>query len=81
MHHALLIPDVRTYILASVKEDKQTSRRTLAMLARTCKVLSEASLDALWSELHSLRPLASCIYLANTSDEARISHVHIYFMC
>ncbi|KAG1739868.1 uncharacterized protein EDB91DRAFT_1134212 [Suillus paluster] len=42
------------------------------MLARTCSALSEASLDVLWSELDSLHPLASCIYIANTmtlSDE------------
>ncbi|KAG2148002.1 hypothetical protein DEU56DRAFT_730543 [Suillus clintonianus] len=73
MHHALLIPDVRAYIFASIKEDKQTGRCTFAMLARTCSALSEASLDVLWSELDSLRPLASCIYAANTmplSDEA-----------
>jgi len=66
MHHALLIPDVRAYIFAAIKEDRQTSRATFAMLASTCKLLSDASLDALWSELHSLRPLASCIYMANT---------------
>ncbi|KAJ8580642.1 hypothetical protein M405DRAFT_847505 [Rhizopogon salebrosus TDB-379] len=67
MHHALLIPDVRAYIFDSIKKDKQASRRTFAMLARTCRDLSEASLDALWGELHSLRPLASCIYMANTT--------------
>lgn len=80
MHHALLIPDVQAYILASVKEDKLTSQFTIAMLARTCRILSEASLDALWSELHSLHPLALCIYMANTmssSDEACLSHVHV----
>lgn len=66
MHHALLIPDVRAYIFASIKEDRQLGRYTFAMLARTCSALSEASLDALWSELDSLRPLASCIYATNT---------------
>ncbi|KAG1780442.1 hypothetical protein EV702DRAFT_964643 [Suillus placidus] len=73
MHYALLIPDVRAYIFAYIKEDKQMGRCTFAMLARTCSALSEASLDVLWSELDSLRPLASCIYAANTmplSDEA-----------
>lgn len=75
MHHALLIPDVRAYIFASIKEDKQTGRCTFAILARTCSALSEASLDALWSELDSLRPLASCIYATNTiplNDELTI---------
>ncbi|KAG2127724.1 uncharacterized protein EDB93DRAFT_1186129 [Suillus bovinus] len=75
MHHALLIPDVRALIFASIKEDKQMGRYTFAMLARTCNALSEASLDVLWSELDSLRPLASCIYSANTipsSDESTI---------
>lgn len=75
MHHALLIPDVRAYIFAFIKEDKQMGRCTFAMLARTCSALSEASLDVLWSELDSLRPLASCIYAANTmplSDELTI---------
>ncbi|KAG2345077.1 hypothetical protein BDR05DRAFT_988950 [Suillus weaverae] len=50
-------------------------RCTFAMLARTCSALSEASLDVLWSELDSLRPLASCIYAANSmplSDELTI---------
>ncbi|KAG2071873.1 hypothetical protein BDR04DRAFT_477240 [Suillus decipiens] len=72
MHYALLIPDVRAYIFASIKEDKQLGRCTFATLARTCSALSDASLDVLWSELDSLRPLASCIYAANTiplSDE------------
>lgn len=75
MHYALLIPDVRAYIFAYIKEDKQMGRCTFAMLARTCSALSEASLDVLWSELDSLRPLASCIYAANTmplSDELTI---------
>ncbi|KAG1902869.1 uncharacterized protein F5891DRAFT_1214175 [Suillus fuscotomentosus] len=75
MHHALLIPDVRAHIFASIKEDRQLGRCTFAMLARTCSALSEASLDVLWSELDSLRPLSSCIYAANTvssSDELTI---------
>lgn len=75
MHYALLIPDVRAYIFAFIKEDKQMGRCTFAMLARTCSALSEPSLDVLWSELDSLRPLASCIYAANTtplSDELTI---------
>lgn len=75
MHHALLIPDVRAYIFAFIKEDKQMGRCTFAVLARTCSALSEASLDVLWSELDSLRPLASCIYAENTvplSDEFTI---------
>jgi hypothetical protein len=78
MHHALLIPDVRAYIFAFIKEDKQMGRCTFAILARTCSALSEASLDVLWSELDSLRPLASCIYAANTmplSDEACLLHL------
>ncbi|KAG1790716.1 uncharacterized protein HD556DRAFT_1537690 [Suillus plorans] len=75
MHYALLIPDVRAHIFASIKEDRQLGRCSFAMLARTCSALSEASLDVLWSELDSLRPLASCIYAANTlssSDELTI---------
>lgn len=53
-------------------------RCTFAVLARTCSALSEASLDVLWSELDSLRPLASCIYAKNTvplSDKACLLHL------
>ncbi|OAX39130.1 hypothetical protein K503DRAFT_865646 [Rhizopogon vinicolor AM-OR11-026] len=73
MHRALLIPDVQAYLFANIKDDKQTGQCTLAMLARTCSVLSETSLDALWSDLDILWPLARCIYMANTtplSDES-----------
>ncbi|OAX39129.1 hypothetical protein K503DRAFT_814556 [Rhizopogon vinicolor AM-OR11-026] len=67
MHHALSIPDVQAYLFAIIRDDKQTGQCTLAMLARTCSILSEASLDALWNDLDSLRPLARCIYTANTT--------------
>ncbi|OJA07526.1 hypothetical protein AZE42_07697 [Rhizopogon vesiculosus] len=82
MHHALLIPDVQAYLFAIIKDDKQMGRYTLAMLARTCSVLSEASLDVLWSDLDALWPLARCIYTANTTpltDEACLSLVSITF--
>ncbi|KIK34777.1 hypothetical protein CY34DRAFT_812698, partial [Suillus luteus UH-Slu-Lm8-n1] len=42
--------------------DQISSNQTFAALARTCSALSDASLDALWSELRSLYPLVSCIY-------------------
>ncbi|KAG2345078.1 hypothetical protein BDR05DRAFT_1058594 [Suillus weaverae] len=72
MHHALLVPDILDHIFTFIKADSdQISQRTLAALARTCSALSDASLDALWSELRSLYPLVSCIYDANMkfSDE------------
>ncbi|KAG1790714.1 uncharacterized protein HD556DRAFT_1273927 [Suillus plorans] len=66
MHHALLVPDILDHIFAFIKADsQQISRRTFAALARTCSALSDASLDALWSELRSLYPLVSCIYDTN----------------
>ncbi|KAG1863749.1 hypothetical protein F4604DRAFT_1040701 [Suillus subluteus] len=67
MHHALLVPDILDHIFTFIKaaDSEQVSRRTLAALARTCSALSDASLDALWSELRSLYPLVSCIYDAN----------------
>jgi len=76
MHHALLMPDIQAHLFAAIKGDEQTCQRTLATLARTCSSLSEAALDALWSNLDGLRPLAQCIYAANTpplSDEACLS--------
>ncbi|KAG1739863.1 uncharacterized protein EDB91DRAFT_1134201 [Suillus paluster] len=71
MHHALLVPDVLDHILGFIKADWLISRSTFTALARTCSALSEASLDALWSDLSNLHPLVSCIYGANMklSDE------------
>lgn len=77
MHHALLVPDILDHIFAFIKADsQQISRRTFAALARTCSALSDASLDALWSELRSLYPLVSCIYDTNMKldNEARLQY-------
>lgn len=82
MYHALLMPEVQAYLFAAIKEDEETGRCTLAMIARTCSVLSEASIDALWSDLDGLRPLARCIYTAKStplSDEACLSHISTTF--
>ncbi|KAG2745785.1 hypothetical protein P692DRAFT_20783373 [Suillus brevipes Sb2] len=64
MHHALLVPDILDHIFKFIKADSDqiSSNQTFAALARTCSALSDASLDALWSELRSLYPLVSCIY-------------------
>jgi hypothetical protein len=78
MHHALLVPDILDHIFKFIKadSDQTSSNQTFAALARTCSALSDASLDALWSELRSLYPLVSCIYDKNMklNDEARLQH-------
>lgn len=82
MYHALLMPEVQACLFSAIKEDEQTGRCTLAMIARTCSVLGEASIDALWSDLDGLRPLARCIYTANTtplSDEACLPYISTTF--
>ncbi|KAF8999300.1 hypothetical protein BDQ17DRAFT_1246699, partial [Cyathus striatus] len=35
--------------------------KTLANLARTCLAFQEPALDALWSDLNSFSPLATCL--------------------
>ena len=81
MHPALLVPDVVDCIFTFIckEADRQTRNRTFAALARTCSALSEPSLDTLWSELHSLYPLMSCIYDSNAKlcDEACFPYSHV----
>ena len=45
-------------------------RRTLAVLARTCRTFSEPSLNLLWRCLDSLLPLVRCF--SDVADEARV---------
>lgn len=70
MRDALLIPEVLSGIIDSMAEDtvrhpnkslsprdtRKAGRRALAVLARTCRALSEPVLDALWHRLYSLEP-------------------------
>lgn len=66
LHRALEISEIRNHIFAFIKADsEQISRRTFLALAITCKELSGASLDFLWSDLRSLYPLVSCIHDTN----------------
>ncbi|KAF9227004.1 hypothetical protein BS17DRAFT_774777 [Gyrodon lividus] len=72
MHPCLFIPELTLQIIAyladdcSTEEHATTSRspknaRDVARLARTCKTLSEPTLDVLWKTQHSLVPLVMCL--------------------
>ncbi|KAI9569799.1 hypothetical protein HD554DRAFT_450487 [Boletus coccyginus] len=45
---------------SQLPQDDAETRRSLAVLARTCRAFSEPSLDFLWQRLDSLRPLIQC---------------------
>lgn len=57
-------------------EDLRVSQRALAALARTCRALSEPSLDRLWYRLHTLIPIFLCFTPAVEMDRARVSYPH-----
>ncbi|KAG9312666.1 hypothetical protein JVU11DRAFT_7082 [Chiua virens] len=51
------------------KDSWRAGQRALAMLARTCRALSEPALDALWHRLHSLEPFLRCMGAKNNVVE------------
>lgn len=53
----------------TTKDTRTTGLRALAVLARTCHVLSEPALDALWRKLYSLRPLVLCLPTTTAFDD------------
>ena len=68
IHRALLVSEIFSLILHFIrqfdespesdhKRDRTSGKRTLAALARTCRTLSDPTLDALWMRLDSLDPL------------------------
>jgi hypothetical protein len=79
-NHALELPELIHSILefvATGSSDARHSRmpdaearRSLSVLARTCRAFSEPSLDFLWGRLVSLKPLIRCF--AGVVDEKRV---------
>ncbi|KAG1777979.1 hypothetical protein EV702DRAFT_1099123 [Suillus placidus] len=74
MHRALLIAEILLEIFAHVKslpldpwyaiDEKPTSRKCLAALARTCKKFYEPAMDFLWADLNEydgIAPLLGCV--------------------
>ncbi|KAG1764483.1 hypothetical protein EV702DRAFT_1154093, partial [Suillus placidus] len=70
MHRALLIPEVLLDICTHLKQIGQPSyayaekplyRRSLAVLATTCKTFYEPAMDFLWADMNTLLPLLGCV--------------------
>ncbi|TFK32394.1 hypothetical protein BDQ12DRAFT_502547 [Crucibulum laeve] len=57
MHSCLMTEDILVTILQWVHDDSNDGKRTLAILARTCKTFKEIALDILWREIPNLAPL------------------------
>lgn len=53
---------------SQLPRDDAETRRSLAVLARTCRAFSEPSLDFLWQQLYSLRPLIQCSGVVTVTD-------------
>ena len=78
--HALGLPELVHSILEFVATGSSESphsrmvdaeaRRSLSVLARTCRTFSDPSLDFLWARLDSLTPLIRCF--AGVVDEKRV---------
>ncbi|KAG9318306.1 hypothetical protein JVU11DRAFT_390 [Chiua virens] len=87
MHNALLIPEIRSYILdylvantgdllGDIKifiRTQGAGRRALGVLARTCRSLSEPALDELWYKLDSLEPLLQCSRAKGSDDSGTVN--------
>ena len=74
----LLVPDLFHCVLECLitslpQRPSKEERRTLAVLARTCRAFSEPSLNCLWRRLNSLLPLVRCF--ADVADEASVKVV------
>ena len=79
-NHALGLPELLHSILEFVATGSSESRhsripdaearRSLSVLARTCRAFSEPSLDFLWGRLVSLKPLIQCF--SGVVDEKRV---------
>ncbi|OCH93731.1 hypothetical protein OBBRIDRAFT_265815 [Obba rivulosa] len=62
MHRCLQILDTYLAILRSLREDAEVGGlAALAVLARTCRSLSEPALDVLWEEPHCFADLVRCL--------------------
>ncbi|KIK39122.1 hypothetical protein CY34DRAFT_108384 [Suillus luteus UH-Slu-Lm8-n1] len=70
MHHALLIPEILSYIISHITVDERcgiwpadyvkSSAPTLVALALTCRAFSEPALDALWKDPEGVEPFMRC---------------------
>lgn len=53
MHPCLHVDDIRVDICRAVALDLQLGRRSLFVLARTCRLFRDPALDVLWARLES----------------------------
>lgn len=58
--------------LTVVPHQLRQARPVLFSLARTCRALSEPSLDRLWSKLDSLEPLIRCYAAVLDNETAKV---------
>ncbi|EGO04127.1 hypothetical protein SERLA73DRAFT_69903 [Serpula lacrymans var. lacrymans S7.3] len=69
MHKCLLVPDILSIIFKHIlPEDPDSAealeddwQRSLAVLARTCRLFSDPALDVLWADLHDVEPILRCL--------------------
>jgi hypothetical protein len=62
MHRALFILEILVEIFKfSHFNSYQRSRKTLAALARTCKIFHDPAMDVLWADMDDLQPLFGCV--------------------
>ena len=67
------ISEIFQLILECLLNEGYGHRRTVATLARTCRVFSDLALRALWSDLNGLRPLMN---LLNPRRTPQMIHVN-----
>ncbi|KAI9464354.1 hypothetical protein HD554DRAFT_1266538 [Boletus coccyginus] len=73
MHHCLYISEVLNLIFKFAghrdvqhHQGRQEGKKTLASLARTCRLFSSPALDALWHDLYSFDPLINISPIATS---------------
>ncbi|KAG1759160.1 hypothetical protein EDD22DRAFT_156156 [Suillus occidentalis] len=73
MHLCLLPPEILFHIFSLQINDKPLicSRATLALLARTCRILKEPALDTLWKVISRFEPLIACLPEHVTTTDIR----------
>jgi hypothetical protein len=59
VHRALEIPEIRGQVFELLEWDDK--KRTLAVMARVCRMFTEQALDALWRKLIGLKPLLALL--------------------
>ncbi|KAG0709191.1 hypothetical protein DFH29DRAFT_778848, partial [Suillus ampliporus] len=68
MHYALKLNDIIYILFRHVNEPSvnhepggNVGQKTLAALARTCRLFHEPALDVLWGDLYFPHPLIRCL--------------------